>query len=263
VQSLLLRPIEVIAKNLVHKFRLRDTSTISFTFDEDLVRVAHREWPVLVWKCPRTYMTVKLATTAGAALDDVALLAQGLQIPQLVRALPVTWNFVVWTELHIWLLTPTGRAPEPMLLPQLQPVPLAKLHAGFALLPDTQALQLVARAFLDYGSETLITLEFPHTPEYVFVSYVASRLSECIDGGSNTIFGDYWARNPVCCRPERLQDYRVIKLVRPTRRNKPSFSVSKPPLPPILRFVRSDSRSDMQALAGSRLRHSMELPKCA
>ncbi len=266
VKELELRPlsVEMIAKNVVHEVRLSNSTPICFALDELLVIVGDDELLVFCGERPGAYVAVQRTSTANAAFDVVTLLTERLEIAQIVRALPGSRNLVVWAELYIRFLLAARSASVAVSFPKCFPISFAQLCPRLAFLAYVQALQLVAGSFLYDGSETFLSLQFPHMPENVLIRLLASGSAESVDGSANLGFGKHGTWDAVPCGPECLQDHRVVVLICRAGRHKTILRFSEPLLPTSLRLVRSASGSEEKTLAGARFSHfTLRLERCA
>ena len=245
----------MLTQDIIYKVRLGNSKPIGCPLDENLVVVRDDELLVFVGERPRAYVAIQGASPAGVALDVVALFAERLPIPQIVRTLPESGDLMVWAEFHIRFLRSARGACVSELLLEPSPFEIRQPLPWFALLAYIQALQLVASAFFSDGNKTFLALQFPHATKHIFVGALAMFGSPAIDGCPNSALSQCWSRNAMPRWPKRSQNDRVVKFIRSGRRNKASFGIGKPPFPAGLRLVRRGSRSDKKALTGSGFGH--------
>lgn len=245
----------MIAQNNVHELGLGNPEFIGCPFDEFLVVVGDDELLVFAWECPTAYAAVQRTPSTGITLDIVALLAERLPIAKVIRATTGPRDFVIRAKLHIWLLHPARGTPVVVLLQKPFPFGLAQLRSWLAFLAYIQILQLITGPLFPDRRETFFALQFSHAPENVLIWRLAVLVAESIYGATNLLFGQHWPWDAVSWRPKCSQDNGVVALIRRACGNEPSFSPSKPLLPPFLRFIGLNPRSEEKALAGSGFNH--------
>lgn len=255
VHSLRLGLVEVISQNYVHQARLRDFKSIGLSLDKLLIIVRDDELFVFFRECPTTHLANQLTSSAGVALDVVALLAERLPVAKIIRAIPGSRNFVVWAELYIGLLSPARGTSIPVLFLDLFPFSPARLGPRLFLLAYVQTLQLVPITFFPDRSESFVALQFPQTAERVEIRATSCLGSVGINCRANVFFGKDRAWNTVPCGPKRIQNDRVIDFVCGARIHKTSRSVGKPLLSASFGFVRYGPRCEKQAFTGTRFSH--------
>ena len=254
-KPLMLRSIKMSAKDCVHEIGLRDVELNGSSSNEFLVIVCDDELLVFLWECPGAYAAIQRTSLTGVALYVVALLAEGLPIARLVRAVTGTRYSVIRAQLYVGFLFPAGRAPETIFLLECGPIFFAQLCPGLTLLAHIQVLQLVARALFNDRGEAFFALQLAHATENVLIGLLVLSMAKSIDRRTNIVLAQNRSRNSVPDRPKRLQDYCVVELVCRARRNKASLRIGKPLLPAGLRFVRRGPRLDDKTLAGTRFSH--------
>jgi hypothetical protein len=254
-RPLTLNPIEMSAQNCVHKIGLRDFELVGRSFNEFFVVVCNNELLIFIGEGPGAHIAVQRTPPARVALDIVALLAQWLPIIEIIRTIARTRDFMVRTQLHVGLLSPTGCAFVTVLFSELLPISVTELRSRLTFLAYFEALQLVPGAFFHNRGEALLSLKLPHSAENVSVRFFATASAIGIYECAHIVFCQDRSRNSVSCRPKSPQDNRVVELVYGSRRNKTSLRIVKPFLPASFRFARRDSGSDMKTLACARLSH--------
>lgn len=253
--SLPLGLIEMIAQNNVHEIGLRDAELVGGAFNKLLILVRDDEWLVLRRKRPGAHIADEGTPHARIALVDVALLAEGLPVPEVVRPAPQARNFVIRAELHGRFLPATGRALVVVLLLKFLPLFGGQLGSRLALLAHIQALQLVLGALLPYRGEALLALELAQTPEHVPILGLAFRSSEGVHRGADLLLRQDGAWDSVARRPERFQKDGVDGLVRLARLDEPSGCIRQPRGSARFGFVRRSPRRKEKALAGAGFSH--------
>ena len=103
---------KVIAQNAVRQVRLGNPRFVRRPLDEFLVVVRDDELLVLARKRPRAYVTVQRASPAGVAFDVIALFAQRLLIPKLIRSVPEARDFMIRAQLYVRFLLKAKDIPE-------------------------------------------------------------------------------------------------------------------------------------------------------
>jgi hypothetical protein len=253
--------VEIVAEDCVRELGLRNPELVGGTLDQFFVLVGDDEWLVLRRERPRAHVAVQRATLTRIALANIALLAEGLPVSKVVRPAPQPRDFVVGTELYIWLLPSAGRAFVVVLFFELLPVASLQFRSWLALLAYIQALQLVLGAFLSDRREALFTLQLAQPPEHILVWRLTQRSFESVDSSANLLLSEDGAGDPVARRPECGQEDGVDGLVCLARLHEPSSCVRQPFLSPGFGFVRSRPRCDKKAFAGSGFGHLGDCPK--
>ena len=247
--------IEMITQNIIYEIGLRHFVPVGCTFNKHLVLVRNNELLVLIRVSPGTDVAVQGASLAGAAFDVVALLAEGLPVPEIIGAISRTGNFMIGTELDIWVLRPAGGAFVAVSFLEFSPVGGAQFCSGFSFLADVETLKLVTATLLCNGGKAFFSLQLAHTTEDIFVSSFSTSGSKDINSGSNVLFCQNWSRDAMCRRPKRLQNYRVIEFVSSARRYESRSRFHEPSLPTSFGFVWGCSRREEKTLACTRFSH--------
>lgn len=252
--------VEMFTEDCVDEFGLRDSRFVGSPLDELFVFIADNDLFIIIGEGPGTYVAVECASTTGTAFHVIALFAERLPIPKIIRAVPGARNLMIWTKLHSRLFVSARRAFVAILLLDRSPRCFSKTLAWFAFLAYIQTLKLVASAFLPDRSEAFFSLQLPHAAEDVFVGCFPFIRTKSIHGSANIALSQRRSRNAMPCRPKRPQDNCIVPLVGRTRRNKARLGIREPLFPSLLRLVRSRSGSKKKTLAGPRCGHIMVRP---
>ena len=250
-----LHSVEVFTEDLIYQIRLRNFQLVGGSLGQLLVSVSDDQRLVFVWKSPRTDAAIEATSLTGVTLGVIALLAQWLPIAKIIGTVSRPRNPMVGAELDGWLFGTTRSAFVTVLVLKLLPIAFIELCAWLTLLADTQTLQLVAGSLLDNRSESLLPLQFPHSAKDIFVIRLSIACSKGIDCGANIVFAKRRPGDAVAFRPQRSQDYCVVKLVRWAQRDEACFGFNEPFLPTRRRLVWQRSGGYEKTFACARTRH--------
>lgn len=248
----------MLSEYLVKKSGLANFELVGGALYQFLVVVFNNKGLVFVWKRPAANAAVKFASATLATLCVVALLTEWLPITQIVASISGPWNFMVWTELYIWLLLSARCTLMTILLFEFMPVRIIELFSRLALLANLQALQLIPVPLFPYRGKTFFSLQLPHSTENVFIGRLIGFRAVRIDSGTNIFFRQDWSGNSVVCRPKSFQYNRVIELIGWAWRNKPSLSLCEPFFSSCFRLMGDFPRRQQKPFTGAGFSHLSE-----